>query len=55
VTGLELVDEARFLAKEFYVSLHLDVVVISGADSVLCAVVKNGAEAVRKLRCKYRH
>ena len=55
MTGLELADEARFLAKEFYVSLHLHVFVISGPDSVLCAVVKNGAEAVREVRCKYRH
>jgi len=54
VTGLELVDEARFPAKEFYISLHPHVL-ISGADSLLCAVIKNGAEAVRKLRCEYRH
>jgi len=55
VNGLELVDETRYLAKEFYVSLHLHVVVISGVNSVLCAVAKNGAEAVRKLRYKDRH
>jgi hypothetical protein len=38
-----------------YVSLHLHVVVISEADSVLCSVVKKGTEAVSKFKCKYRH
>jgi hypothetical protein len=55
VTGWDLADGAGLLVKEFYVSLHLHVVVICEADSVLCSVVKNGAEAVRKFRCQYLH